>query len=337
MLEALLIFNQGGIVLFHHRSEPSLLKSVDHPESHVRHLLEAEVIHDTVSNKSFKIVQGLTFSWKWMNDVCIVAVYPDILFEGPRQYLKQWAQYLVDATAKEFQLFYEKNQSPENEHLIDASTFAPTFNVILEHSKSQRHNAAPANETNTKQTTKEANPNKGKEERHWRGEAKVTEAAMNALNMNDAESSENKDAAYERALTEARQAYLPSKDEQTQSAATAKEQPSWSSSLTGMLQTLSGSKRLTAEDLHQPLDKMKAHLQAKNVSVETSQALCDAVQSKLTGKKLQSFYSVQTAVQQAFETTIQQLLLKPVDIVTNVRRKRNKPYVICIMGINGIG
>jgi signal recognition particle GTPase len=112
---------------------------------------------------------------------------------------------------------------------------------------------------------------------------------------------------------------------------------SWSAALTGMLQTLSGSKRLTVDDLQKPLERVKAHLQEKNVSVETADALCMAVRQKLTGKQLQSFYSVQTAVQQAFETTIAQLLLKPVDLITNVRRKRDKPYVICMIGINGIG
>lgn len=339
MLEALLIFNQGGIVLFHHRAEPSLLKSIDHPVSHVRHLLEAEVIHNQITNQCFKIVEGLTFSWKWMNDICIVAVYPDILFEGPRQYLKQWAQFLVENTSQEFQRYLE-NQDPaeeEQHHFTDASTFAPTFKVILDHSKSQRHGTEAGAPTPAVLEPKKKEGSVTKE-RHWRGEAKVTEAAMKALNMNDEETNNGKagkDAAYQRALREARQAYLPTEQEQTKSV--AKEEPSWSSSLTGVLETLSGSKKLTADDLHKPLEKMKAHLQGKNVSVETSQALCDAVQSKLTGKKLQTFYSIQTAVQQALESTIQQLLLKPIDIVTSIRRKRNKPYVICVMGINGIG
>jgi hypothetical protein len=398
MLEALIIFNQGGIVLFQYRAEPSLLKSIDQPAAHVRHLLEAEVIHDALLGSSyndttprFKIVDGLTFCWAWSNAAlhqdhfCVAAVYPDILFEGPRQYLKHWAQYLVAATAAEFRILYDRthnggkphgggggknsNSSSKNNEdgssstrnkdmvtLLSGSAFEKTFKVVLEHSKTQRHNEPTAavpgaiTDGSSSSSTTHASSSTIKEsaatskERHWRGEAKVTEAAMNALNMNeDAGDSKNNEAAYQRALDEARQAYLPSKDEVQKSAAGASNNKddattsSWSSALTGMLQTLSGSKKLTVDDLQKPLEKVKAHLQEKNVSVETADALCQAVRQKLVGRQLQSFYSVQTAVQQAFEATIAQLLLKPVDLVTNVRRKRDKPYVICVMGINGIG
>jgi signal recognition particle GTPase len=390
MLEALIIFNQGGIVLFQHRAEPSLLKSVDDPAAHVRHLLEAEVIQDALSynTKRYKIVDGLTFCWTWSgidDDFCVAAVYPDILFEGPRQYLQHWAQYLIQATETEFRLLYDQYSHHGKSHnkntdqgssknnrdiatLMNGSAFEKTFKLVLEHSKTQRHNepklpeqparvdassssntssatvkeaasTTAATTSSTKKATAGPIPTK---ERHWRGEAKVTDAAMNALNMNeDATDNKDNDASYQRALDEARQAYLPTKDEVKKNAkpssSPTNDTTSWSAALTGMLQTLSGSKRLTVDDLQKPLERVKAHLQEKNVSVETADALCQAVRQKLTGKQLQSFYSVQTAVQQAFESTIAQLLLKPVDLVTNVRRKRDKPYVICMIGINGIG
>jgi signal recognition particle receptor subunit alpha len=71
------------------------------------------------------------------------------------------------------------------------------------------------------------------------------------------------------------------------------------------------------------------------------------VQAKLVGKKLNSLYRVQTAVQQALETTLTSLLKTNVDLLRSVVTKRGdkslfsrtpkRPYVIAVVGINGVG
>ena len=203
----------------------------------------------------------------------------------------------------------------------------------------------------TKQQKKPKKP--GKEKRTW-GEAKVTDAAMRELDMSKKEDT-TADAvaeAAEIALQEARAAYLPTTQDLQQQQAEQEEsnsssEPSWSSTAVGWFQQMTGNKVLQAADLEKPLQEMQAFLMSKNVAAEIAQDLCNAVAQKLTGKKLNSLYRVQTAVQQALEGTITKLLHHDVDLLRNALSKRGdsllfssskkKPYVIAVVGINGVG
>ena len=154
-------------------------------------------------------------------------------------------------------------------------------------------------------------------------------------------------AAQERALQEARAAYLPTTQDlqETENTATPKE-PSWSSTAVGWFQQMAGNKVLDEADLAKPLKEMEAFLTEKNVANEIAAELCEGVQKKLVGKKLNSLYRVQTAVQQALEATTTKMLQHNVDLLRNVLAKRGDsifsvskkaPYVICVIGINGVG
>ena len=98
MLEALTIFTKGGLVLYHYRANPSL--TGDDNEGYLTRtscndLLLKVILQSTSATKNFHIDQGLSFVWSSKDvarDYMIIAVYPDILFEGPRQYLRQWAE-----------------------------------------------------------------------------------------------------------------------------------------------------------------------------------------------------------------------------------------------------
>jgi signal recognition particle receptor subunit alpha len=160
-------------------------------------------------------------------------------------------------------------------------------------------------------------------------------------------------------LQEARAAYLPDESDLAADGKTAEDMvgksvvtaedgtTSWSSSVTGLLQQLTGNKQLTASDLEKPLQQMEELLTTKNVAQDIAQQLCQAVQAKLVGKKLNSLYRVQTAVQQALETTVTSLLKTNVDLLRAVVTKRGdkslfsrtpkRPYVIAVVGINGVG
>lgn len=343
-----MIFTPGGIVLYQYRSNPSLLKSVDNPDFHVRHVVEANVIHDALGGNtasddvSYRIAQGLTLCWQWASDdYCVAVVYPDILFEGPRQYLRNWATQLVKLTVSEFALCFQRASADGT-----AASFDKAFHVLLERSKSEKapdatSSVLPSNNNSATQSSSAVSKPPTKQQRSWGGEAKVTKEAMNALDMNS-ETDEAREAAYEKALLEARQAYLPDdKDNKTTPSMTPVADADWSSSLSSFFKKLSSKKRLTAEDLKEPIDKMKTHLQSKNVAASTADALCSSVLNKLKNKQLNSFYSVKTAVQQALGTTLSQILQrnKSDDLIASIRRSQRKqrPYVICILGINGIG
>lgn len=178
--------------------------------------------------------------------------------------------------------------------------------------------------------------------RTW-GNAKVTEASMNALDMNK-QTEADKQTGYEQALAEAKQAYLPdANDETADSIDDTTNDTSDSTSLSvlsGLFEKLSFQKTLTADDLEGPCQSLEQLLISKNVAQVTSRQLVDQVRTKLIGKRLKNLYSVQTAVQQSLESTLQQILKNKskVDLVKNIKWNRLKrPYVIGVMGINGIG
>ena len=221
-------------------------------------------------------------------------------------------------------------------------------------------------------TTTTATTNKGKEKRQWHdGNAKVTKEAMAELdrsspNNNDDDDDrddddEDQDHTTDRALMEARAAYLPT-DADLQSFTMTPSTPiddqddsggerSWGTSLQGLFQQMTGQKVLSQPDLQQPLQEIHRLLTSKNVASDIAQLMCDKVQEQLLGKKLNSMYRVKTAVRQALESTINKLLLpsQKLDLLRQVISKRDgsffstamtstrRPYVIVVVGINGVG
>ena len=383
MLESLTIFSKGGLILYQYTASPSLVGAAD-PVAHTRHALNtgwiSKVLWDaSSSNKTFHIDQGLSFSWKIQNDIVAVALYPDILFEGPRQYLKTWSQGLLDQTLKEYTLYQRSSSSKaaeKHQQAIrpDPAPFDRTFRVLLQQSKGEGTASAGANSSSpaaafptaadtpsssgTKGTkTDSSNKSKntktgGKQKRSWHdGNAKVTEKAMAELDKSAAVATDDKAAAeqakMDRMLQEARQAYLPDaaelleEQQKEEEASKTDSTASWSSSITGLFQQLTGNKVLQSPDLDQPLADMEELLTSKNVAREIAHELCEACRSKLTGKRLNSLYRIPTAVQQAMETVLSRLLDQHrIDLLRQVLAKRassRRPYVIAVMGINGIG
>lgn len=401
MLEALTIFTKGGLVLFHYRANPSLTGD-DNEGNLTRTTSNSVLLKVALENpsKNFHIDQGLSFVWTSLSpssfqqqrgraasaaprDYIVMAVYPDILFEGPRQYLRQWADSLIVKVSEEYSLYYKAatNGQDATRCLIlqrpepDPVAFDKTFRLLLEQSKTQQpqqQNNPPSStgggsgnansKTDASTSTAKSGKSGGKEKRQWHdGKGKLTKKAMDELDMSAEKGDEaSKAEAHERALQEARKTYLPSETElleaqQDTAAATnatgdgdGDSASSWSSSVTGLFQQLTGNKVLSKKDLEVPLEKMRDLLTQKNVARDIAAELCRAVEASLVGKRLNSLYRVQTAVRQAMEGSITKLLSrKEVDLLRAVMTKRGdgsffksssgRPYVIVVMGINGIG
>jgi signal recognition particle receptor subunit alpha len=392
MLESLTIFSKGGLILYQFTANPSLFGADDtavFTRQKLNDVLISKILLDpSQQQRSRQIVENVTIAWQALStsnndnaDYLCVALYPDIMFEGPRQYLANWCQHLLTRVVAEYQLF-SAAQWQQDPALLrpDPKLFDKTFSVLLEQSKTQKPpspastsatSTAPGTTSSSKATTtttatttadREAFNSagkKGKEKRNWHdGNAKVTDKAMAALDNSKQNSGTAADGEA-RALQEARAAYLPDatdlavddkagEDMVGKSAVVADDgTTSWSSSVTGLMQQLTGNKQLTASDLEKPLLQMEELLTTKNVAQDIAHKLCQAVQAKLVGKKLNSLYRVQTAVQQAFETTLTSLLKTNVDLLRSVVTKRGdkslfsrtpkRPYVIAVVGINGVG
>lgn len=377
MLESLTIFSKGGLILYQFTANPSLF-GADDTEVFTRQKLNDSLISKILldpsqTQKTRHIVENVTIAWQTETDAnqeCVyVALYPDIMFEGPRQYLANWCQHLLKRVVQEYQLFSAAQWQQDPAILRpDPKLFDKTFNLLLEQSKTQKPpvstsatttpGTAKTTTTDSTESNKKSTKN-SKEKRNWHdGNAKVTDKAMAALDNSKQDSGTAADGEA-RALQEARAAYLPDasdlavddkagEDMVGKSAVIAEDgTTSWSSSVTGLLQQLTGNKQLTASDLEKPLLQMEELLTTKNVAQDIAHKLCQAVQAKLVGKKLNSLYRVQTAVQQALETTLTSLLKTNVDLLRSVVTKRGdkslfsrtpkRPYVIAVVGINGVG
>jgi signal recognition particle receptor subunit alpha len=114
---------------------------------------------------------------------------------------------------------------------------------------------------------------------------------------------------------------------------------------------LSPNSPLTKSDLEAPLQQMSTMLTSKNVAPSTSQTICNAVEKQLLGKRVGTLVGVKRAVRHALEDAIDRIL-RPrhkasVDVLRGVIEKRNgggllrtgrgRPYVIVMIGINGVG
>ena len=117
---------------------------------------------------------------------------------------------------------------------------------------------------------------------------------------------------------------------------------SWMNSYLGnMIQSFTGSKILTEEDLIPVLQSMNEKLQEKNVAQEIADEMCASVCTSLVGQKLASFTRISTVVIDALRDAIQRILTpsSSVDVLRQVLDARSEGTVFSIVfvGINGVG
>jgi len=122
---------------------------------------------------------------------------------------------------------------------------------------------------------------------------------------------------------------------------------------------VTGNKVLTKQDVQPILDEMKQILISKNVAQETAQVIVQDVSNKLVGTKLSSMTRIKTIVRLAVEQSVARILncsssststnplQHSVDLLQQVlyqkqqqnpsKQLQRRPYVIVVVGINGVG
>ncbi|CAB9514697.1 particle receptor subunit alpha [Seminavis robusta] len=362
MLESITIFNKGGLILYQYRASPSLLgagegaaNSAALTESKLNDWLQQTMLgrkQVTAVEQRHESMAAVTAAARSIavlvesvseKDKFAVALYPDILFEGPRSYMKGWIQALLHKCLQEYALYEQAmllnlQDQEDQDHLAtllpmcpDPKGFDKTFQALLEQSKQQKSNLqqqppsadnAADKPSTTTTTTASANNKKGKEKRTW-GDAKVTKQAMAQLDFSKPDShtanntsNDNNNSIMdpsEQAIAEARAAYLPNftqddEEEEEETPTLKDDDNSWGSSLQSVFGQMTGNKILTAQDLKVPLEEMQKLLTTKNVAQSVAKEICDSVQTQLVGKRLNSFFRVKTAVRQALEAAITKIL-----------------------------
>lgn len=103
---------------------------------------------------------------------------------------------------------------------------------------------------------------------------------------------------------------------------------------------------LTPQDLAKTHEKMVAHLLKKNVAREAAEHLWQGVEASLVGTKsgsggFRSLWNsgVDDTARESMKDALCRILTPStsVDLLHEIKRKRDKPYVISVVGVNGVG
>jgi signal recognition particle GTPase len=351
MLESLTIFNKGGLILYQHLLDDGSSSSTG---DLLNMFLEEVYLNPTKSLQERKASLDsqptkVLVEWEESSNLLAVAICPDIT-----QQEFPWIRSLVEASLLEYQLFSDSQQQENSSAPANNAQdlFDKTFQALMQHHKKNASNISKSSSSNSvsKQSTTistKTSSGKGKEKRNWHdGKAKVTKEAMAELDRSKKTGESDRDGT-DRALAEARAAYLPSDADladfsmqpkiQIDDAAEESE-GSWGNSLKGLFQQVTGQKVLTQQDLEAPLKEMEKMLTSKNVASDISDQIIEKVGQQLVGKKLNSMFRVKTAVRQALESVVNKLLAPStqLDLLRQVVSKRDswtsskRPYVIVV-------
>lgn len=110
----------------------------------------------------------------------------------------------------------------------------------------------------------------------------------------------------------------------------------------GFLKNILGGKTLNQEDLEKALNAMRDHLLKKNVASEVADHLCSTVDKSLIGSKTQSWTSVESTVKTSMTEALKRILTPntSLDLLHEVEASHKtggRPYVISVVGVNGVG
>jgi hypothetical protein len=195
MLESLTLFTKGGRILFQYRANPSLTNDdAETTRAGLNHVIQTKLLlnggdsNNSNSNNqstSFCIVQAISFLWIHHHaanlNYCAMATYPDIMFDGPRHYLKTWSERVLQQTIAAYDVWVTSDASESS----TSTTFDACFDALLKTASTTKTLASPeqVNEGDNNSSLTLAKENKkskgGKEKRQWHdGTAKVTKEGM---------------------------------------------------------------------------------------------------------------------------------------------------------------
>ena len=112
--------------------------------------------------------------------------------------------------------------------------------------------------------------------------------------------------------------------------------------ISGLFRNIIGGKTLTKAELDKALKGMETHLLNKNVAREAAVRLCESVERDLIDTKTASFESVDATFRAAMSSALHKILTPTTSLdilrsVTTVNTSQKRPYVISIVGVNGVG
>ncbi|CAF9912095.1 MAG: hypothetical protein HETSPECPRED_000829 [Heterodermia speciosa] len=115
--------------------------------------------------------------------------------------------------------------------------------------------------------------------------------------------------------------------------------------ISGLFRNVVGGKVLTKADLQKPMRGIEEHLLNKNIAREAAVRLCEGVERELVGVKTGNFESVDAVIRKSLTASLTKILTPTVSLdllgsiksVASPSSLNQRPYVISIVGVNGVG
>ncbi len=98
-------------------------------------------------------------------------------------------------------------------------------------------------------------------------------------------------------------------------------------------------KTLTEKKLDNAINDLKLLLLSNDVAIDTADEICKKIIASFKGEQISRLSSTQKILFETLKETITEILTpeKEIDLISEIKNKKNKPYVIVFLGVNGTG
>jgi fused signal recognition particle receptor len=98
-------------------------------------------------------------------------------------------------------------------------------------------------------------------------------------------------------------------------------------------------KTLTEEKIDDALQELKILLIKNDVAIDTADEICNMIIKSFKGEQIGRLTSTQKTLFETLRAAIIEILtpIEEIDIIADIKKKENKPYIIVFLGVNGTG
>ncbi len=364
MIDQFLVFTLSGILLYRYSPRKVSDSIVNSLISNVFISDNAKSLVDDVDVETYT-TGGYTLKYKRINNpsLVVVAVYPSVT---PLKYTES----LVDVSARLFkEMFGEEisqnleNQKPylfglEEEEAKFDKYFKVKLNEFEETSSGSTKLDDKDSEEHSNEQHSEHTPNKKskakqqKKLRKWGADGMVEEEAGYTLDFSTEgtpQPSTPKGDGDEHAVSidtknfgdkDLKTGAFLVKDlnDEIDAILSSSKQKQEVKEPFGFLKKFTGGKTITSEDIKSTLTELQNHLIRKNVAPEVASHLTSNVEKALVGSKTKNWTSIQATAKEALAKALTKILTPgtSVNLLQDIRSNK-KPYVISVVGVNGVG
>eukprot|EP00698_Gefionella_okellyi_P020745 TRINITY_DN6562_c0_g1_i1.p1 TRINITY_DN6562_c0_g1~~TRINITY_DN6562_c0_g1_i1.p1 ORF type:complete len:526 (+),score=95.88 TRINITY_DN6562_c0_g1_i1:16-1593(+) len=326
MLHQISVVSNGGQVMFARKFLPLKGNPIN---SLIQHLISAQ-------DPSAFITDGYELKWRSANDLDLIfvvayqALYPVPFAENLLRVLEHHWRNSDKAAAqleKDYDVLSHKCEQSYLQHIhtnqrkqkAEPSQSAVTSQIS---SKTGKQSKQRKQDSQTKAST-------GKQGRVWDQQAANANAKLDYCDTADV-TSRNREEIIEDVVD-----FYDSESDSKMDGGSRSANP-----LVKFLQSVSGTRVLTADDLVEPLQALTEHLVAKNVASVVADAICSSLAKSLVGQTMETF-TVSGAAKNALQGVLTQILTPPrrIDVVSEAltAKQQGRPFSIVFCGVNGVG